>query len=96
MPFLTAWLGVIRLPSPSATIPASRRGWRFRAPEFRSAALLASFTPQRLIDDRRVFARMGLVLVNDLAAIDAVCSIRWSTRPFCGRDVCSADIVSAL
>ena len=28
--------------------------------------------PQRLIDDRRVFAGMGLALVNDLAAIDAV------------------------
>src|SRR5215472_4169600 len=28
--------------------------------------------PQRLIDDRLVFARMGLTLVNDLAAIDTV------------------------
>src|SRR5215471_7839837 len=28
--------------------------------------------PQRLIDDRRVLARMGLRLVNNLAAIDAV------------------------
>src|ERR1700758_4227315 len=28
--------------------------------------------PERLIDDRRVFAGMGLALVNDLAAIDAV------------------------
>ena len=28
--------------------------------------------PQRLIDDRRVFAGMGLPLVHDLAAIEAV------------------------
>src|SRR5204863_8447966 len=28
--------------------------------------------PQRRIDDRRVFAGMGLALVNDLAAIEAV------------------------
>src|SRR6266550_3610618 len=28
--------------------------------------------PERLIDDRRVFAKMGLFPVNDLAAIDAV------------------------
>jgi hypothetical protein len=28
--------------------------------------------PPRLIDDRRMFARIGLALVNDLAAIDAV------------------------
>src|SRR6266404_8686286 len=28
--------------------------------------------PQRLIDDRRVLTRMGLLLVDDLAAIDAV------------------------
>src|SRR5262245_57961982 len=28
--------------------------------------------PQRLINDWRVFARIGLALVNDLAAIDAV------------------------
>src|SRR5215831_12253011 len=28
--------------------------------------------PQRLIDDRRVLTRMGLRLVDDLAAIDAV------------------------
>src|SRR5262249_38734490 len=28
--------------------------------------------PQRLIDDRRVFAGMGLSLVNDLAAIESV------------------------
>src|SRR6516164_694756 len=28
--------------------------------------------PKRLIDDRRVFARIGLALVKDLAAIDAV------------------------
>ena len=28
--------------------------------------------PQRLIDDRRVFARMGLSLMNDLTAINAV------------------------
>src|SRR5215469_15806688 len=28
--------------------------------------------PERLVDDRRVFARMGLALVNNLAAIDAV------------------------
>src|SRR6201984_3662276 len=28
--------------------------------------------PQRLIDDRRVLARMGLLLVNDLASVNAV------------------------
>jgi hypothetical protein len=28
--------------------------------------------PQQRIDDRRVFARMGMFLVNDLASIDAV------------------------
>ena len=28
--------------------------------------------PERLIDDRRVFAGMGLALVNDLATIDTV------------------------
>src|SRR6516165_11682652 len=28
--------------------------------------------PERVIDDRRVFAPMGLALVNNLAAIDAV------------------------
>src|ERR1700730_2684507 len=28
--------------------------------------------PQRLIDDRRVAARMGLLLVNDLAPVNAV------------------------
>jgi hypothetical protein len=28
--------------------------------------------PQRRIDDRRVFASMGMFLVNDLASIDAV------------------------
>src|ERR1700757_4322195 len=28
--------------------------------------------PQRLIDDRLVFARIGLCIVNDLAAIDAI------------------------
>ena len=34
--------------------------------------LLLNGIPQRLIDDRRVFARMELSLVNDLAAIGAV------------------------
>src|SRR5712675_301824 len=28
--------------------------------------------PQRLIDDRRVLTRMGLLLVDDLASVDAV------------------------
>src|SRR3954453_12647631 len=34
--------------------------------------LCLSRIPQRLIDDRRVLTRMGLLLVNDLAAIDPV------------------------
>jgi hypothetical protein len=34
--------------------------------------LLLNRIPQRLIDDRRVFAEVGLSLVNDLAAIKAV------------------------
>ena len=34
--------------------------------------LLLNGIPQRLIDDRRVFARMELAFVNDLAEIGAV------------------------
>src|SRR5437868_14565066 len=34
--------------------------------------LCLSRIPQRLIDDRRVLTRMGLLLVDDLAAIDPV------------------------
>ena len=77
MPFLTAWLGVIRLPS---------RIKQHAGEQARLASSCAAIValggiagklrlngiPERLIDDRRVFAGMGLPLVNDLAAIDAV------------------------
>src|SRR5262245_41836663 len=42
------------------------------APAAVSGELCLNRIPKRLIDDRRVFARMGLALVSDLAAIGAV------------------------
>ena len=41
--------------------------------------------PERLIDDRRVFAPMGLALVNNLAAIDAVSGRAPRARTACRR-----------
>jgi len=36
---------------------------------------LLHLLPQILIDDRRVLSRIGLVLMHDLGAIEAVCSM---------------------
>jgi hypothetical protein len=55
----------MRLPSRSNSIPASGLGWRVRAPELRSAVAGEpglNRIPQRAIDNRQVFARMGLFL----------------------------------
>src|ERR1700720_4496710 len=52
---------------------ARRLGWRVRLPHGRRAVeLLLNGIPQWRIDDRRVLARMELVLVNDLASVNAV------------------------
>jgi hypothetical protein len=62
---VTAWVGVIALPLQSNSMPVSRLGWRIRIPELRWGVLLRELrlnrVPQRLIDDRRVFAGMAIV-----------------------------------
>src|SRR6202035_5910996 len=51
-----------RLPSFSALVPLGGVAGKLRLDRI----------PERLIDDRRVLARMGLLLVNDLAPVNAV------------------------
>ena len=76
MPFLTAWLGVIAV----AVAIEQHAGEQARLASSCAGVALGGVAgelclnriPQRLIDDRRVFAGMGLPLVNDLAEIGAV------------------------
>jgi hypothetical protein len=76
VPFLTAGLGVIRLPS----LSKQNAGEKARLPIFSALVVLGGVagklgldrTPQRLIEDRLMFARVGLPVMDDLAAIDAV------------------------
>jgi hypothetical protein len=65
---------------PVAVAIKQHSGEQARLPSFSAFAALGGISgklsldriPERLIDDRLMFANMGLLVVNDLAAIDAV------------------------